>query len=84
MKPISESIFFHLVSLVFRHSWFGMPDVENHSPAGTVDIARSGKISGINVLSLVQPLVEAGVIENKDATLIESYLLINLRFLKIC
>jgi len=28
MKPISESSFFHLVSHVFRHSWFGMPDVE--------------------------------------------------------
>jgi hypothetical protein len=50
-----------------------MSDVGNHSSAGTVDIALSGKIEEINAFSPVQPLVVAGKIEKKDATLIELY-----------
>ena len=61
-----------------------MSDVGNHSSAGTVDIARSDKIAEINAFSPVQPLVVTGMIDKKDAPLIELYLLINLKLLKIC
>ena len=61
-----------------------MSDVGKNSSAVTGDIDRSGKILEINALSLGQPLVVVGVIGKKDATLIESYLLKNFKFLKVC
>ena len=47
-------------------------------------MAPSGKIEEINAFSPVQPLVVAGMIDKKDVTLIELYLLKILKLLKIC